>query len=1038
MDYYKWDELDSNVMLNGGKNSKDVEEALYKIINIALKQGKLKDRKASQIYSRYLNKLQSMSNTEFRVKLLAKKIIPDDEAYASKSNAIYRWHPYEMATEIDKLFILLKDISKEAIKGSTNQIYQHAKWKQREKALRAKHVNYETECAKYARLKKKDKNLRANHAKLKQRFRLLEQQVNQPLANMATLEHVMLALAPLVAQIPLYTGQEPPDAYIDKMEQLFTYGTALNVAGFNAAVKTDILKSKIHDNVQTQIMPVIQPAMPITQPVTNPTQNIINSNQQVIDQLKSLIMQNKAVKIRDPIAPPPIFQSPQQYKEDRWLYDMGLVDDETWKRFYPNEPFQRFCPKTEKAKKYAEMKEYAERGLEIEDKRPDDPMEIDYTLINLARELQGADMKEFKKVLEYLITVVKNQSTVNASLNEQQPVENASNIQPAIENVSEPMVFNILRKPASDIVTIKCRINKLTIPNRNKPASLEGVATESDTIGWVYNIPISIGFFTLLTDFIIVDENKPALLLGTPWLDKARAMIDFESRLLYIRNSNDLIFNMLNPEIFSRSKMFGMWKGFHIPFSIKAPLECKYKMYRTKVDLVTCYVGFKKVNCNLSPGFQFSMCSDKTLNQLGFKIDRPISSEDREMQQRLLDELQIYTTRIVIDMLDCWVRTVLHIKSLSGYKNKWLHIPVIVIYQDYTETDSDSDTTSTSSSDLEYKHHISIDESVSDFYIFYSDKVIDPLSPRDLGFLMRMFCVKLLHRRVGDQIHSNLTLALCVYSVKLSVKDLDYKPLGEQLEPNKDIVAINSNFIHKAYEGFDEFIARPKKLTAKQKKLKTMPLFKERKKVGDGTCFQSCLDIVILIDSKHYKMRYFPKSGDLQVFGVVDKDYRSGELAIQTFIMYLKESNGLTMFETVEIIKSSLSLLNFKYHMLLPSNLRIDVSKLDSILASDLYPPPFKIVYKVDPIDSIRKLSIVFESNGKKTRVIIWPSGKINIMSAISYDDALKIYNFLGEIFESEATNLLAIVPTSDSYPPQPKTPGKRGRKKRWNNNYAD
>jgi hypothetical protein len=46
-----------------------------------------------------------------------------------------------------------------------------------------------------------------------------------------------------------------------------------------------------------------------------------------------------------------------------------------------------------------------------------------------------------------------------------------------------------------------------------------------------------------------------------------------------------------------------------------------------------------------------------------------------------------------------------------------------------------------------------IDESVSDFYIFYSDKVIDPLSPRDLGFLMRMLDVKLFRRRVGDQIH---------------------------------------------------------------------------------------------------------------------------------------------------------------------------------------------------------------------------------------------------------------------------------------------
>ncbi|CAJ0872938.1 3386_t:CDS:2, partial [Entrophospora sp. SA101] len=194
---------------------------------------------------------------------------------------------------------------------------------------------------------------------------------------------------------------------------------------------------------------------------------------------------------------------------------------------------------------------------------------------------------------------------------------------------------------------------------------------------------------------------------------------------------------------------------------------------------------------------------------------------------------------------------------------------------------------------------------------------------------------------------SNLTLSLCIYSVKLSMKDLDYKTLGEQLEPNKDIIAINSNFIHKTYE-----------------------------------------------------------------------DYQSGELSVQTFITYLKESNGL---ESVEIIKSSLSLLNFKYHMILPSNLQVDISKLDSILTSDLYPPPFKIVYKADPIESIRKLSIIFESNGKKTCVIILPSGKINIMSATSYDDALKIYNFLGEIFESEVSNLLAIVPTCA--PPKPKTP---------------
>lgn len=181
-------------------------------------------------------------------------------------------------------------------------------------------------------------------------------------------------------------------------------------------------------------------------------------------------------------------------------------------------------------------------------------------------------MQELKKVLEYLVTVVKqdkNPSNENTSLKEQQPIENTSDNQPAIENVSEPMVFNILRKPASDVVTIKCRINKLSIPSAvldsgancsimslniakklgldidtNRPTSLEGVATESDTIGWVYNVPVSIGFFTLVDDFIVVDDNKPALLLGTPWLDRAQAMIDFQSRVLYIRNSTDVFFNV--------------------------------------------------------------------------------------------------------------------------------------------------------------------------------------------------------------------------------------------------------------------------------------------------------------------------------------------------------------------------------------------------------------------------------------------------------------------------------------------------------------
>lgn len=276
---------------------------------------------------------------------------------------------------------------------------------------------------------------------------------------------------------------------------------------------------------------------------------------------------------------------------------------------------------------------------------------------------------------------------------------------------------------------------------------------------------------------------------------------------------------------------------------------------------------------------------------------------------------------------------------------------------------------------------------------------------------------------------SGLSLSLCVYSAKISVKDLNYISLGVQLEPNQEIVSINSNFVHKAYPGFEGYITRPKNITPAKKKMMASPGYRERKKVGDGTCFQSCLDFSVCLctaSSKIYKMRYFPKSGDIQVFGVMDDNYRSGELVVQSFINYLINSSGLPEFASAGVVSTSLSLLNYKFDVLLPPHFRIDVSKLDEILATDLYSPPFRIVLRSDHIDSIRRISIVFESNGKKTRVIIWPSGKINIMSVASIDDAFKIYDFLCEIFTAEWGNIIIEIPIPDP----PKTPVRKYKKR--------
>jgi len=62
---------------------------------------------------------------------------------------------------------------------------------------------------------------------------------------MAAIQDVASALAPMIAQIPMYIGQEPPDEYFNKFMQVFQYGNTLGVVGFNDAVKTRMLSSRL-------------------------------------------------------------------------------------------------------------------------------------------------------------------------------------------------------------------------------------------------------------------------------------------------------------------------------------------------------------------------------------------------------------------------------------------------------------------------------------------------------------------------------------------------------------------------------------------------------------------------------------------------------------------------------------------------------------------------------------------------------------------------------------------------------------------------
>ena len=104
----------SNTLIRGGKNSRDVEKALSTIVIKALKLQSFNQRRITLgIYEGYLSRLQQSFVPEIYVKNLAKKIIPDNEAYTVKCALAYRWYKNDFASELDKLYTLLLNISNE-------------------------------------------------------------------------------------------------------------------------------------------------------------------------------------------------------------------------------------------------------------------------------------------------------------------------------------------------------------------------------------------------------------------------------------------------------------------------------------------------------------------------------------------------------------------------------------------------------------------------------------------------------------------------------------------------------------------------------------------------------------------------------------------------------------------------------------------------------------------------------------------------------------------------------------------------------------
>jgi hypothetical protein len=243
---------------------------------------------------------------------------------------------------------------------------------------------------------------------------------------------------------------------------------------------------------------------------------------------------------------------------------------------------------------------------------------------------------------------------------------------------------------------------------------------------------------------------------------------------------------------------------------------------------------------------------------------------------------------------------------------------------------------------------------------------------------------------------SELTPSLTVTKLKINVGNLDYIKLGEKFEPTKYVVAINSNFVYKAFDGYDHFLSKPKSEKRRKGSASDNSLNRHNH-YDDGSTFNACIEFSIIIDKSGNTnvIHYFSRSGSIQVFASL--------APVDIFLHYLSECL-LLAFSFVRLLDGCRPLLcNYKFVINIEEDRFIDLAFLAHALESDVSicevsPFPIKFI-KYDSGNVYSKIAIVFSS---KNWVHIWPkSGKMNIFGTNTDLVASLLYDFICDIFST-------------------------------------
>lgn len=333
------------------------------------------------------------------------------------------------------------------------------------------------------------------------------------------------------------------------------------------------------------------------------------------------------------------------------------------------------------------------------------------------------------------------------------------------------------------------------------------------------------------------------------------------------------------------------------------------------------------------------------------------------------------------------------------------------------------------------------------------------------------------------EILSEMIMFTCTYEATLDNVARTHEDLTHVLEPSGTVKAINSNFGHKSQPGYESFLKRPKpanpKPLGKPGTNGLAPVAPRRRKLqGDGTCFNSALEVTIVPDrddmpdaikallstnpDKYYAVKSFPSTGKTQVPGVISPDLSDGQYVARLWARYLTEAGVATdPSRPITVVSENPIMMNFKFFLHLTSerillNLAQIVEHLENAkIAHELCLVPddrgnaekhvqrrFPVAWSIyqaavsdadDPAEQATKIlpypvrvikdaqdsqnisfKMVDGPAEKMARVNIFYRGKVNILSANSFASATTIHKFLDRLLRSKWGDFVGLKPLPD------------------------